>query len=583
MVTINMKIGRTNVRMAICALACLLAMGCSLSEEIVKKQPGAVAPQLPQPSTESCASWKKSFSFPNTEIKSAKTILADTVKIGGAGVAEHCQVLGAMHKRLGADGRTYEIGFEMRLPKDWNGRFYYQANGGLDGVVSPAFGTLGGGPVTGALSEGFAVISSDAGHIGAQTSFFGAEPQARLDYGYQAVQKLAPMAKALIEHTYGKKPHHSYIGGCSNGGRHALVAASRTSHEFDGYLAGAPGYRLPNAALAQLWGAQQWSAIATAGATIKHPMRPNAVLPDLASALTPVEASYVGNRILEKCDALDGLKDGLIHSVQACQTQFSINKDIATCATDRHGACLTSLQKSTLHKIMQGGSTETGKPIYSSFPFDAGIAGADWSKWKFINSLVLDPLAVATVFSSPPDSFDPMTLNMDSKLENFSATTGVYQESALSFMTPPQNENPVNLRALKAKGAKIMVFHGVSDPIFSAEDTRQWYERVNRVENGKASDFVAYFPVPGMNHCSGGPAADQFDLLGPLVHWVEEGKPPTQVQSTARTAGNPGGENKELASDWGANRTRPLCPYPKIATYRGRGSTEDMRSFVCQE
>jgi len=361
-----------------------------------------------------------------------------------------------------------------------------------------------------------------------------------------------------------------------------LVAASRASSEYDGYLAGAPGYRLPNAALAQLWGAQQWKAIATDGATIKHPMNPNAVLPDLASAFNPKEAAYVGKKILEKCDALDGFKDGLIQSVQACQSKFSITRDLETCASERNGSCLTTSQKSTLQKIMQGGNTNTGKPIYSVFPMDSGIAGTDWSKWKFVNSLALDPLAVGTVFSSPPDKFDPLTLNIDAKLENYFATTDVYKESALSLMTPPQNDNPLNLYSLKSKGAKIIVYHGVSDPIFSAEDTRQWYERVNKVAKGKASDFVAYFPVPGMNHCSGGPATDQFDLLSNLVKWVEDGTKPLQVQATARTAGNLGGENKELASDWGANRTRPLCPYPKVATYKGKGSSEEMSSFVCK-
>lgn len=126
-----------------------------------------------------------------------------------------------MHERKGGDGRDYAIAFEMRLPLAWNGRFYYQGNGGLDGAVVPALGALGGGPLTGALAQGFAVISSDAGHTGPQTPFFGLEAQARLDYGYQAVAKLTPMAKALIAAAYGRGPDRSYIGGCSNGGRHA--------------------------------------------------------------------------------------------------------------------------------------------------------------------------------------------------------------------------------------------------------------------------------------------------------------------------------------------------------------------------
>jgi feruloyl esterase len=582
MLTKKISIEQKQIRLAVAAASSLLLVACSTTTQVAEAPSEIKIANSTQQPVDQCGSLINSFQYPNTEIKSVKTIADGVVKIGGTNVSQHCQVLGAMNKRQGIDGRTYEIGFEVRLPKDWNGRFYYQANGGLDGAVLPALGALGGGPITGALSQGFAVISSDAGHTGPQTPFFGAEPQARLDYGYQAVQKLTPMAKAMVEHAYGKQPHHSYIGGCSNGGRHTLVAASRIGKEYDGYLAGAPGYRLPNAALAQLWGAQQWKTIATEGSTVKHPMNPNATLPDLASAFTPIEADYVSKKILEKCDALDGLKDGLIQSVQACQTKFSIAKDVDTCKADRNGSCLTTAQKSTLEKIMKGGVTKAGAPIYSSFPVDAGIAGSDWSKWKFVNSLALDPLAVGTVFSSPPDRFDPLTFNIDAKLENYSATTDVYKESALTFMTPPEHSKPQNLHQLKVKGSKIIVYHGVSDPIFSAEDTRQWYERVNKVEKGKAADFVAYFPVPGMNHCSGGPSTDQFDLLTSLVKWVEDGEKPLQAKAVARTKGNAGGENKDLASNWEANRTRPLCPYPKVAIYNGKGAKEDSSSFSCR-
>ena len=143
------------------------------------------------------------------------------------------------------DGKSYAIGFEMRLPDAWNGRFFYQANGGTDGSVVTASGGFGGGPATSPLAQGFAVISSDAGHNAAQNPTFGIDPQARLDYGYQAVAKLTPMAKAVIQTAYGKGPDRSYFGGCSNGGRHTLVAASRYADQYDGFLVGDPGLRLP--------------------------------------------------------------------------------------------------------------------------------------------------------------------------------------------------------------------------------------------------------------------------------------------------------------------------------------------------
>ncbi len=308
-------------------------------------------------------------------------------------------------ERKGADGADYAIGFEMRLPKNWNGRFYYQGNGGLDGVVQPALGALGGGPLTGALAQGFAVISSDAGHTGAQTTVFGAEPQSRLDYGYQAVGKLTPMAKALIAQAYGKAPDRSYIGGCSNGGRHAMVAMSRYGEQYDGYLAGAPGYRLPNAAVAQLWIAQQLTPLATAGATAPHPLSPQAPrIADLGTAFTAQERQTVASAILAKCDALDGAKDGMVMATQACQAAFSLQRDVPTCALDKRdaaGQCLSSAQKLVIGNLFEGGRVND-KPIYSPFPHDIGIAGNDWARWKFANSLALDPLSVGTVFSAKP-------------------------------------------------------------------------------------------------------------------------------------------------------------------------------------
>ena len=152
----------------------------------------------------------------------------------------------------------------MRLPKDWNGRFFYQANGGIDGSVGTATGGIGGGgPLNNALNMGFAVLSSDAGHVGSQGPFFGIDPQARLDYGYQAVGKLTPMARSALKTAYGKEPDRSYLGGCSNGGRHAMVAAARYAEQYDGILAGDPGTRLPLAAIANIAGAQKYNALAT--------------------------------------------------------------------------------------------------------------------------------------------------------------------------------------------------------------------------------------------------------------------------------------------------------------------------------
>jgi pimeloyl-ACP methyl ester carboxylesterase len=525
----------------------------------------------------SCADLVTRFSFANTTIDSSAAVASGTLAVAGQPVAEHCLVKGAMHKRTGVDGKTYAIGFEMRLPTAWNGRFFYQGNGGLDGSVSTAVGAFGGGPLTHALAQGFAVISSDAGHTGAQTTAFGFEPVARLDYGYQAVGKLTPMAKDLIKTAYGKGPDRSYIGGCSNGGRHTLVAAARYADQYDGFLAGAPGYNLPKAAVANIWGSQQFAKIMTAGATV---VNGTGTLPDLASGFTPTERALVAKKILDKCDALDGLADGLVQDTVACQKAFNLASDVATCSGARDGSCLTTAQKAVISDTFAGPKNSTGAAIYNGFWFDPGIAGNGWAVWKFVNSQALDPLAAGTIFRVPPAFIaNSLTVSVDDLAAQIYATNATFGEAGMTFMTPP---NSTNLAALKIRGAKIMVYHGVSDPIFSAADTGSWYDGLTTNNNGDASNFARFYRVPGMNHCSGGLAADQFDMLTPLVSWVEKGVAPDAVIASVRGAGNAGGLNAELPADWSATRSRPLCPSPKVAKYSGSGDKESAANFSCQ-
>ncbi len=531
-----------------------------------------------------CDGISSQFNHPNTRLESMQPQAAGVLKLAGKDIPAHCLVKGKMNERKGSDGRDYAVAFEMRLPENWNGRFFYQGNGGLDGNVVPALGATGGGPLTGALMQGFAVISSDAGHTGAQNGAFGLETQARLDYGYQAVGKLTPMAKELIRTAYGKAPDRSYIGGCSNGGRHAMVAAARYGEQFDGYLVGAPGYRLPHAALAQLAGAQTWAPLMTSGATTRHPFAPNVQIPDLSTALNEAERRAVGQAILQQCDALDGAVDGMVQATQACQTSFKLDR-LPTCAAGaltRDGSCLSSAQKQALAAVQTGFQNEQGKAFYVNFPWDPGIAGRNWAQWKFVNAMALDPGAIGSVFAVPPLAVDSLRSDVqDLAARSLTASDGT-RESGMSLMSPPGHETGASLDALWKRGAKMVIYHGVSDAIFSAEDTRQWWERLNAHRQGQASDVARYFPVVGMNHCSAGPAADQFDLLMPLVRWVEQGLAPQAVPAQVRGAGNAGGVNDELPAHWSAQRARPLCAYPSVARYKGSGSLELAENFVCQ-
>ena len=253
-----------------------------------------------------------------------------------------------------------------------------------------------------------------------------------------------------------------------------------------------------------------------------------------------------------------------------------------SCSSERNGNCLSQAQKSVLASVFQGARTAQGQAIYSAFPLDPGLAADNWAQWKFVNAIALDPLAVSTVFSVPPTPVDPLKTDVAARLPLFNATNELYRESGLSLMTPPGHEHPANVAQLQARGVKIIAYHGVADAIFSAEDTRQWFLRLDRAANGQADRFARFFPVPGMAHCSGGPATDQFDLLSPLVRWVEQGQAPQAITASARGAGNAGGMNAELPADWSPTRTRPLCAHPTVATYNGTGPLESASSFSCR-
>ena len=547
-----------------------LLTACNSDDDSLPQLTAATGATLP-----SCTDLATRLTFANTTITAANAIAAGTVTVGGQPVAAHCQILGKRNSRVSAvDGNTYAIGFEMRLPNDWNGRFFYQANGGIDGsVVTATGGVNGGGGLTNALAMGFAVISSDAGHLGSQGPNFGIDPQARLDYGYQAAATLTPMAKSAIKTAYGKGPDRSYFGGCSNGGRHTMVAASREPEQYDGYLVGDPGFRLPLAAIANIAAAQGYASVATNPA-------------DISTGFTAAERTLVSNAVLAKCDALDGSADGIVQDTGACQAAFDLNRDVPTCSGTRDGTCLSAAQKTVIAKRFSGVTNSAGSVFYSSWPYDAGIGSGNTAFWNFTSPVVLDSGAVGLIWQVPPENAATfvgptfaLTGNIDSMLAKIAATNTTYTESALSFMLPP---NPSDLGTLKNRGAKMMVYHGTSDPIFSSDDTTAWYEALRKANGGDAGNFARFFRVPGMTHCSGGPTTDQFDMLTPLVNWVEKGQVPESVVASARGAGNAAAVNTDIPSTWSATRTRPLCAYPKVARYKGSGSIEVADSFACQ-
>ena len=598
-------------RFALCLAATATLVACGGGDDVAAVAPTAPAPvvdttvKLPQLAAAQPAAFTGDCttlpalltSLPGTTITTAVTVPAGTVS--SVATAEHCRLVGSMNQRVSAvDGNNYAIGFEIRMPKAWNGRFFYQANGGIDGNIGTASGGVGGaGYRATALSMGFAVLSSDMGHSGG-TPFFGLDPQARLDYGYTGVAQLTPMAKKVIQTVYGKAPDRSYFGGCSNGGRHAFVAASRYADMYDGILAGDAGFNLPQAAVAQLWGVQQYATVSTGTVTSTVASGTGTAVqnfPDVSTSFTASERVLVGNAILAKCDALDGVVDGIVSNPQACQGAFKLSRDVPTCAggpNARDGStCLSSNQKQVLASIYAGAKNSGGDKLYTDWPWDNAINGTGWAAWKFANSTGLsrDPGATAFIFTTAPQTVTStfsgiqfaMNFNFDIDAPKIYATNSTYTVAPMTFMTPP---DATNLSTLKNRGAKMMVFHGVGDPVFSFNDTANWYAGLQKNNGGDASNFARMYAIPGMSHCSGGPSTDSFDMLSPLVTWVEQGVAPDSVVASARGTGNTGvsSVNAEIPAGWSNNRTRPLCVWPKMAVYNGTGDVERAENFSCK-
>ncbi len=569
---------RTPGKVAAAALVALLAASAAADNGRPHGLP-QLSPATPGTLVGTCESLATRLAgLANTTITSATTVAAGVLKQAGQPVPEHCRVTGYMFKRVSpVDDKTYSIQFEMRLPKAWNGRFFHQGNGGIDGSVVTANVSFGGGPLTSTLLQGFAVLSSDAGHTLAQGGpAFGLDPQARLDYGYQAVGKLTPMAKQAIAEAYGRGPDRSYFGGCSNGGRHTLVAAARYTDEYDGYLAGSPGFHLPIAALANIFGAQRYASVATA-----DPSTPAG----LNTGFTAAERKMVAQAVLARCDVLDGAVDGMIQNPRTCQRVFDLMRDVPTCTGARDGTCLTQAQKIAIAPIFSGATTSNGTSFYSAFYYDAGIGASGIPFWEYTAPLVLDSGAVGAIFKVPPSLLAltngpafTLGLDIDTTLAQLYATDATYTEAAMSFMTPPDANN---MNAVRARGAKILVYQGNSDQIFSIEDTEAWYRGIDRSSGHRAAEFARLYRIPGMGHCSGGPATDQADFITPLVNWVEHGVAPGSIQASARGAGNPGGVNVDVPANWSPTRTRPLCPFPSVARYNGTGDVEQASSWSC--
>jgi len=454
----------------------------------------------------------------------------------GAAVPAFCHVEGVIDKRTGADGKPYGIGFALALPDEWNGRFLFQGGGGLNGNVPLPLGSQAAGE-TPALARGFAVVATDSGHKGSvfDSSFFR-DQQATLDFYYVAIGRVAPLAKQMIASYYGRAAQHSYFDGCSTGGREAMIMSQRYPAYFDGIVSGDPAIRTGHSNIALGFMTAMFDEAAPKDDSGK---------PDPKKTFSDSDRKLVVNSLLQACDAKDGVKDGMIFNSRACE----FNPAALVCAGSKTDSCLSRAQADTLKKAFAGPKTARGDAVYPGVPYDAGIADPG-----FIPGLLGGPVLPV------PTGADFLHFDVDREAARVEDDkTALLGDSTWT-----------NLTTFAGHGGKLLFYHGLSDPWFSPLDTLGYYEKMAKdTSGGSADSWSRIYMVPGMGHCQGGSATlDQFDMLSAVVDWVEKGVAPDRVVATGRAF--PG-------------RSRPLCPYPLHAQYKGQGDTNDASNFVCQQ
>jgi len=451
---------------------------------------------------------------------------------------EHCRVLGVIDP---------EVAFEVDLPARWNNRFYMTGNGGLAGQAVD--GPLGGDRAA-ALTHGFVIAQTNTGHDAQQEpggTFILSNPQKAIDYAYRAVHVTAEAAKAIANTYYGSPVTFAYWSSCSNGGRQGLIEAQRFPDDFDGIVANAPWADQTGFTIGAMWNQKAMTD----------------------APVSPAKLTLLAERVVATCDAVDGLEDGLIDDPRACR--FDPARDVPACAAGTDGAdCLTPAQAAAIAKVY-GGPTGNGRSLAPGFMPGSEVVtsgrGGRSSAWvgmiaptgpdakpadfnlaeNIMRYLVLDP---------PQPDYDYRTFDYDRD------PALMQRWSELADAKDP------DLSAFRASGGKLIMTYGWADQILQPMMGVDYYESVRATHGAQTADFVRLFMMPGVTHCGGGVGPDQIDSVTAVIDWVEKSQAPDSLLATQMSGGQ-------------AMRTRPLCPYPQVARYRGQGSTDEAANFAC--
>jgi Tannase and feruloyl esterase len=465
----------------------------------------------------------------NTTITTAQLVRAGQFTApGGAGrganpyrdLPEFCRVALTIKPTSDSD-----IKVEVWLPaQGWNGKFQAVGNGGWAGSISYT-------AIADAVRAGYASASTDTGHAGGGGAFALDHPEKLIDFAWRSEHEMTVKAKAVIQAYYGNGPRLSYWNGCSTGGRQGLKEAQLFPEDYDGIIAGAPA----NRTAISLW--------------IAH-----AVLKDPASYIPPTKYPVIHEAAVNACDARDGLKDGLIDDPMKC----NFDPRVLLCKAGDAADCLTGPQVEAAKKIYSPAvNPRTGRELFSSLVPGTELGWGVQAQGPEPSANIYDQYRYV-VFKDP--KWDWRTFNFDSDAER-----GNLPENLIMNATDP------NMKAFFSRGGKLLLYHGWSDPNVPAPNTIKYYKSVVDVMGGSAnaSESIRLFMEPGMGHCSGGEGPNVFDKVGTLEQWAEKGIAPDKIIASHSTNGK-------------VDRTRPLCPYPQVAAYKGSGSIDDAANFSCK-
>lgn len=412
------------------------------------------------------------------------------------------------------------IGFEVWLPTNWNGKYFAAGVGGYAGSIGYA-------AMIPALERGYATSSTDTGHQGNSADFMK-DRRALENYGYRGVHRTAETAKSIISAYYGKQPRKSYFSGCSGGGFQGLANAQRYPTDYDGIISGAPGTLFIHHA-----GRAIWSWLADMRGTPGY--------------IPASKDSLVVKAVMEECDEQDGVKDALIENPLDCKLDFTKLQCPEGVDDD---SCLTRAQVETVQKLYGPMIDSAGKEIYPATAMGTPLT----SEALEVRGKFYAQFWETAVFGP---EWNPRTFTVED-VAKADAELGKFLNSA----------NP-DLGSFRDHGGKLIMYHGWCDGGVSPFNSIQYHAGVEQLlGKARTRDFFRLFLVPGMAHCGGGTGPNSFDMLTVLEQWVEEGKVPEKIIAEKNANGK-------------VIRTRPLCPYPEYARFKGIGSPDEAASFEC--